>query len=412
MHSKPDEPKTEATIATENSASAPPRPGEPQPIGALLAAAPPASPLGQLSLLALPGAPQSTEQLLEPAPRPKGMSKRMANNVLSMASAMEARRDETQSLAFSPEDFIRFGLPYKKVEGTRYERRNGGLLFRLTAEPEYGIPYGQDRLLPIWLATAFYICGQPDDGTFRFRSVRDILLAFGRATGGFEFRSLKDSIYRLANTTVAVFDERRPATPEARAAEKDSDHLNLRRYVLIEEADLWFDKKPRQVNQYTLWQNTITLSRAFTKALKEKVMPLDLDTVRALKDKPMALDLYVWQAHRSWELHQRGQKSVSVPVFGDMGLLAQLGTQIASVGKARQVLRINQKLVEGVWKGCPNHLTNDGNRLVLRPAAALKDAKLSLPGVSSRPPVQPLLALSASHTEGATRVRLRRVVND
>ncbi|MFY0584381.1 hypothetical protein ACN28S_67765 [Cystobacter fuscus] len=141
-------------------------------------------------------------------------------------------------------------------------------------------------------------------------------------------------------------------------------------------------------------------------------MPLDLDTVRALKDKPMALDLYVWQAHRSWELHQRGQKSVGVPVFGDMGLLAQLGTQITDKAKARRVLRASQKLVEGVWKGCPNHLTTDGNRFVLRPAAALKDAKLSLPGVSSHPPVQPLLALSGGHVDGSTRVRLRRVVTE
>ena len=78
---------------------------------------------------------------------------------------------------------------------------------------------------------------------------------------------------------------------------------------------------------------------------------------------------------------------MGVPVFGPEGLLAQLGSQVLDEAKARQLLRRNQKLVEGVWSGCPNHLTLDGNRLVLRPAEDLKEAKPALPGVSSRPPV-------------------------
>lgn len=121
----------------------------------------------------------------------------------------------------------------------------------------------------------------------------------------------------------------------------------------------------------------------------------------------MALDLYVWQAHRSWELHQRKQPSVGVPVFGEEGLLAQLGSSVSTEFKARQLLRMNQKLVEGVWRGCPNHLTKDGNRLVLRPAEALKDAHLALPGVSSHPPVPRLLA-SPGAAPAVGRVHVRR----
>lgn len=393
MHSKPDEPKTEATIASGATASAPPPPGDPKPIGALLAAALPSSPLGQLSLLTVPepqrGSPVPSEGELKPRLPP---SKRTRNNVYSIASAIEARRDETQILAFSPEDFVRFGLPYKKPEGVLYTRRNGAIRYEITGSSKYGIPYGQDRLLPIWLATAYTICGQPEDGVIRFRAVRDILSAFGRAAGGFEFKSLKESVLRLTYSTIFVYDERDQLTRTG-IDPKDAELLEIRRYNLIDRVHLWFDKKKnKQTNQFTLWQNTIKLSADFAAALREKVMPLDLDTVRALKDKPAALDLYVWQAHRSWELHQRGQKSVGVPIFGETGLLAQLGTQVTQEKKARWFLRQNQKLVEAVWKGCPNHLTKDGNRLVLRPAEALKDARLALPGVTSRPPVQPVLA--------------------
>ncbi len=34
-----------------------------------------------------------------------------------------------------------------------YTRRNGSFLLEITAYPRFGLPYGQDRLIPIWLAT-------------------------------------------------------------------------------------------------------------------------------------------------------------------------------------------------------------------------------------------------------------------
>ncbi|OJH33937.1 replication protein RepA [Cystobacter ferrugineus] len=361
MPDQPDEPKTPATLLAEASAE---------------------SPLGQLSLRVLPPAKAQPEV---PAQKP-AVSTRMRNKVLRFTDAIEARRDETQLLAFSPEDFIRFGLPYKRFPGTEYERRNGGMRYRITSVPEYGVPFGQDRLLPIWLASAYAVCGQPESGVIQFRSVRDILLAFGLPTGGSKHLALKESLLRLTHATLFVYDERQ------RDGKGSGERYVLRRYNLIDAVDLWFDKQGKQPNQYSLWQNFITLSRSFAESLRQKVMPLDLNTVRALKNNPMALDLYIWQAHRSWELHQKRLSSVGVPVFGAEGLLAQLGTQVVAEKKARQLIRTSQALVEGVWRDCPNHLTRDGNRLVLRPAEDLKDARLDLPGVTSRPPVTRLLA--------------------
>ncbi|PTL75433.1 hypothetical protein DAT35_54950 [Vitiosangium sp. GDMCC 1.1324] len=375
MPNEPDAPTTPATITAEAPASPEPR-AEP--------VVPAEPPRVQLSLGVLPeeaslplGPLPST-----PAARPP-VSSITRNKVLRFADAIEARRDDKQILAFSPEDFIRFGLPYKRVDGTEYERRNGGMRYVINSLAAYGVPFGQDRLLPIWLATAYLLCGQPEDGVIQFRSVRDILLAFGLSTGGSKHLALRDSLLRLTHATLFVYDER----PGNKDEKKRGERIEIRRYNLIKKVDLWFKKNDTQVNQYTLWQNFITLSSDFAESLRAKVMPVDLATVRALKNNPMALDLYVWQAHRSWELHQKGTKSVGVPVFGPEGLLAQLGSQVLDEAKARQLLRRNQKLVEGVWSGCPNHLTLDGNRLVLRPAEDLKEAKPALPGVTSRPPV-------------------------
>lgn len=392
MPNEPDAPTTPATITAEASAN----PDAPTEL-----VAPAALPRVQLSLGVLPE--EASSELLPsvPAARPP-LSLITRNKVLRIADAIEARRDDKQILAFSPEDFIRFGLPYKRIEGSRYERRNGGMRYVINAAEGHGVPFGQDRLLPIWLATAYLLCGQPEDGVIQFRSVRDILLAFGLPTGGSKHLAIKDSLLRISHASLYIYDERGQKDETA-----GDERLKFRSYSLIEEVDLWIHKHETQVNQYTLWQNFITLSARFAKSLRTKVMPLDLATVRALKNNPMALDLYVWQAHRSWELRQKGIKSVGVPIFGPEGLLAQLGSQVLKEAKARQLLRKNQKLVEGVWSGCPNHLTVDGNRLVLRPAEDLKEAKPALPGVTSRPPVTRLRqAAGAPSPQAANAGRL------
>jgi len=34
-----------------------------------------------------------------------------------------------------------------------YERRNGQFVLQVTGHPDFGVPFGQDRIVPIFLAT-------------------------------------------------------------------------------------------------------------------------------------------------------------------------------------------------------------------------------------------------------------------
>lgn len=109
-----------------------------------------------------------------------------------MHDAVVARSERKQDLGFSPRDFVLCGLPLKRQVGTVYKRRNGNLLLKVVADPDAGLPFGQDRLLPIWLATAFKVAGEPEDNTIRFRSAHDILRAFELPNSGLEFRRLAE----------------------------------------------------------------------------------------------------------------------------------------------------------------------------------------------------------------------------
>jgi len=56
---------------------------------------------------------------------------------------------------FTSQPFVLCGLPVKRPRAGQllHERRNGHFLLQVTGHPSYGLPWGQDRLVPIFLAT-------------------------------------------------------------------------------------------------------------------------------------------------------------------------------------------------------------------------------------------------------------------
>ncbi len=62
------------------------------------------------------------------------------------------------------------------------------------------------------------------------------------------------------------------------------------------EYQLWWD--PKDPDQATLWQSSVTLGEAFFKQIIDHPVPIDKAALRALKRSPLALDLYVWMTHR------------------------------------------------------------------------------------------------------------------
>src|SRR4029078_13294593 len=65
------------------------------------------------------------------------------------------REQRTQDLCFSSRPFVLSGLPVRRLPKDQllYERRNGRFLLQITGHPEFGVPFGQDRLGPILFYT-------------------------------------------------------------------------------------------------------------------------------------------------------------------------------------------------------------------------------------------------------------------
>src|SRR5215813_10692350 len=62
----------------------------------------------------------------------------------------QKRSDGTQDVAFGARPFVLCGLPIRRLpDGTlRYSRRNGRFFLEIIGHPDYGLPFGQDRLIP------------------------------------------------------------------------------------------------------------------------------------------------------------------------------------------------------------------------------------------------------------------------
>ncbi len=113
------------------------------------------------------------------------ISKKSMGKVQSIECVRLKRETARQNLGFSSRPFVLCGLPVRKPPDGQlvYERRNGKFVLQITGHPEFGVPYGQDRIVPIFLAT---LAVRQKRQTIRFKTAAEMLETFGmhqRSTG-------------------------------------------------------------------------------------------------------------------------------------------------------------------------------------------------------------------------------------
>lgn len=237
-----------------------------------------------------------------------------------------------------------------------HERRNGQFLLQVTGHPQYGVPWGQDRLVPIFLAT---LAMRQQKQTITFRSAAEMLDVFGMQQGGSQYRRLIAAFQRVFGATIFF------GTDTQREKATVTHHA---RFNFMREARIWYS---RDLNQATLpggFENEIVLSDEFFREVTTHAIPTDLEAAKALSSSPAALDLFMWLSYRCFTA--KGQERV--PIFGDFGLANQLGNaDYARPRKFRERLERWLDLVRALWSGCPARISSDGSYILIQPGVAL-----------------------------------------
>ena len=270
----------------------------------------------------------------------------------------DKRESATQNIGFASRPFVLCGLPIKRpAKGVlMHERRNGQFLLQVTGHPQYGVPWGQDRLVPIFLAT---LAIRQQNQIITFHSAADMLDVFGMQQGGSQYRRLIGAFQRVFGATIFFGTD----TQREKAAVMQQARFNFMR-----EARIWYSRDSSQEVLRGGFENEIVLSDEFFREVTTHSIPTDLEAAKALSSAPAALDLFMWLSYRCFTAKAQER----VPLFGDFGLAGQLGSgEYARPRKFRERLDGWLVLVRALWPDCPAHISASGDYLLVQPAVAL-----------------------------------------
>jgi hypothetical protein len=266
------------------------------------------------------------------------------------------RENARQNLGFASRPFVLCGLPVRRPpRGTViHERRNGNFVLQVTGHPSYGLPWGQDRLVPIFLATQAIRQKSP---RITFDSAAEMLDTFGIQQGGSQYRRLVASFQRVFGATIFFGTDCRTE----RAAV-----VHRARFNFMSEARIWYSRNPEQKLLPGECENMIVLSDEFYREIQAHPIPTDLEAAKALSSSPAALDLFMWLSYRCFTA--KGKERVSL--FGDFGLVSQLGsTEYSRPRKFREKLEGWLNLIRAMWPECPAVVADDGMGLIVNRAS-------------------------------------------
>jgi hypothetical protein len=206
---------------------------------------------------------------------------------------------------------------------------------------EWSVPFGQDRLIPIWIAT---LAVKQKSRTVHFQRAAQLLEFLQLPKDGIHYRRLIQGFERIFYSAFFFCSDHQVG--EATLMERQS-------FRFVKDTKLWYSEsgvpetaRPPQPRT----ENVIVLSEEFWREIQEHPIPVDLAVVKALADSPGNLDLYVWLVWRCWT----AKGSVSVPLFGPEALVSQLGIseKLRERDFRRQIVYWI-KVIHQLWPECP-----------------------------------------------------------
>ena len=209
------------------------------------------------------------------------VSKHKLRQAEGISLVRQKREFGSQRLAFSSRPFVLCGLPIRRPPADQlvYQRRNGQFVLQLTGHPDFGLPYGQDRLVPIFLAT---MAVQQKSQVVRFRSGAEMLDTFGLAKGGKEYRRLVAGLERIFGATIFFGTDQTRGTAHV---------VHRSRFNFLREAQIWCYRSQEEPQSTAELANIIVLSDEFYQEISEHPIPTDLEAVKMFASAPAVLGL-------------------------------------------------------------------------------------------------------------------------
>jgi len=234
-----------------------------------------------------------------------------------------------------------------------WSRKAGNVSVEIIGHPKYGVPYGQDILIVLYLAVE---AQRQKSRKITVNFYRDFMRMFDmNPNDGRKYGLVKQSMTRIRN---ALF---KWEVEQGEHREKGAT------YVYIEEWDLYFD--PKNPTQRPLLDQYILLSERFWHEISTHKIPFNLEAVKHLKAKISHLNFYIWLSYRVWRAWQEKEKQglpsgeAFIPFWGEYGLQGQMSSVIEKKFEFRREVRKWLDSVKELWPKCPVDINGDGLKI-------------------------------------------------
>ena len=283
-------------------------------------------------------------------------SKRLHKRIEGIELVRAAREAGRQEIGFNSRPFVLCGLPIRRPGKAvrEYSRVNGRFALRIATNSPLGLPFGQDRLIPLWVST---LAIRQQNRRVTFSSAAELLREFGLSTSGFHYKRIVQGFERVFEATIYF---------NADGQRGGAKYIDRSRFNFFDQLRLWYlDDNPGLPGDD--FQNVIVLSEQFWQEVQNHPIPVDLGIVRALAHAPGALDFACWLIWRCWTAKQEQL----IPVFGENGLNLQLGVvDYARPRRFREQVAKWLDTLRTLWPECPAKLS--GDFLVIKPGQAIR----------------------------------------
>ncbi len=236
------------------------------------------------------------------------ISNSRALDLIGRALEVEALdAQEAGQVGYMPRVLVQTTLPYRDPKTMVYKRQNGDL--KLSLLSPNGVPYGSiPRFLVSYLASEAVIKGSPQISLGHSQNEFVSMLGMHTAGGAIKAR-MKEQCKRFFTSMLSM---------EVHKAGSNFHQDAMENILVAKKAFIFWH--PKEHDQPTLWESTMTLTDDFFNECIKHPVPIDMCVMDVLSSSPMAMDVYVWM---TWRV-ARASKASTLP--WEM-LMLQFGTK-------------------------------------------------------------------------------------
>ncbi len=235
---------------------------------------------------------------------------------------------------------------------TLWKRNAGDIEIEILGHPVYGVPYGQDILIILFLS---YEAIRQNSRKIKVKFFRDFCEMFDiNINDGRRFKNVINSLNRIENSK---FTWRNKKNPDVK------DNLS---YIYIDEIKIY--NNPKYPKQKSLFEQYILLSERFWDEINKYKIPFNLEAVKYLKGRTSYLNFYLWLSYRVAINYLVGKKEGKakidfIPFWGENGLLNQMSTRITKRNDVRVQIKKWLKQAKELWSECPVEIEGDALKI-------------------------------------------------